>query len=179
MDVRLAELDEDCHKELRHIIEAIQSKLNIDAEDDQLDQCVKNVVSILPVSVIELSRLPGMEDLVRNKWSADIILGIIQHYHRIKRKLLSLLVLKLRRKLDSEDKITVPSNITYTEVVNEHYEKQQDTTITTFDPTEMPCHSLKLNVDAKPFIPAITIKKEEADADDCMKIASKNLMYEN
>merc|ERR1739836_237607 len=45
--------------------------------------------------------------------------------HRIKRKLLSLLVLKLRRKLDSEDKITVPSNITYTEVVNEHYEKQQ------------------------------------------------------
>ena len=96
--------------------------------------------------------------------------------HRIKRKLLSLLVLKLRRKLDSEDKITVPSNITYTEVVNE---QQQDTTITTFDPMEMPCYSLKLNVDAKPFIPAITIKKEEADADDCMKITSKNLMYEN
>ena len=72
--------------------------------------------------------------------------------------------------------VVVPSNITYTEVVNE---QQQDTTITTFDPTEMPCHSLKLNVDAKPFIPAITIKKEEADADDCMKITSKNLMYEN
>ena len=176
MDVRLAELDKDCQEELRHIIEAIQSKLNIDAEDDQLDQCVKNIVSILPISVIELSRLPGMEDLVRNKWSADIILGITQHYHRIKRKLLSLLVLKLRRKLDSEDKITVPSNITYTEVVNE---QQQDTSVTTFDPMEMPCHSLKLNVDAKPFIPAITIKKEEADSDDCMKITSKNLMYEN
>ena len=51
MDVRLAELDEDCREELRHIIEAIQSKLNIDAEDDQLDQCVKNIVSILPISV--------------------------------------------------------------------------------------------------------------------------------
>ena len=166
MDVRLAELDQDCHEELRHIIEAIQSKLNIDAEDDQLDQCVKNIVSILPISVIELSRLPGMEDLVRTKWSADIILGITQHYNRIKRKLLSLMVLKLRRKLDSEEKITVPSKTTYTEVVNE---QQQDTII--FDPTEMPCHSFELNIDAKPFFPAIT-KKEEANADDCMKITS-------
>ena len=166
MDVRLAELDQDCHEELRHIIEAIQSKLNIDAKDDQLDQCVKNIVSILPISVIELSRLPGMEDLVRTKWSADIILGITQHYNRIKRKLLSLMVLKLRRKLDSEEKITVPSKTTYTEVVNE---QQQDTII--FDPTEMPCHSFELNIDAKPFFPAIT-KKEEANADDCMKITS-------
>ena len=172
MDVRLAELDEDCQEELRHIIEAIQSKLKIDAEDDQIDQCVKNIVSMLPISVIELSRLPGMEDLVRNKWSADIILGITQHYHKLKRKLLSLLALKLRRKLDSEDKITVPSNTTYTEVGNDQH---QDATITILDPMEMPGHSLKLNIDAKPFIPSITIKKEEADADDCMKITSKNL----
>ena len=82
------------------------------------------------------------------------------------------MALKLRRKLDSEDKITVPSNTTYTEVGNDQH---QDATITILDPMEMPGHSLKLNIDAKPFIPSITIKKEEADADDCMKITSKNL----
>ena len=89
MEVRLAEIDEDCQEELSHIIDAIYSELeeNVDVGKELITDSVKTVSMQLPVSVIELTRIPGMKELVMNKWSADIILGITQHYKERKNEL--------------------------------------------------------------------------------------------
>ena len=87
MEVRLSELEEDCQEELRHIIKAIQSQLRTGGQNDYFNKTLETVAATLPVSVIELARIPGMKDLVMNKWSADIILGIMQHYKQIRKKL--------------------------------------------------------------------------------------------
>ena len=102
MEVRLAEIDEDCREELSHIIDAIYSQLeeNVDVDKELITDSVKTVAMQLPVSVIELARIPGMKELVMNKWCADIFLGITQHYKQMKNELLMMLVSKLRKKTD-------------------------------------------------------------------------------
>ena len=87
MEVRLNELEEDCQEELGHIIEAIQSQLRTGGQNNHFNKTLETLAATLPVSVIELARIPGMGELVRNKWSADIILGIIQHYKQIRKQL--------------------------------------------------------------------------------------------
>ena len=102
MEVRLAEIDEDCREELSHIIDAIYSQLeeNVDVDKELITDSVKTVATQLPVSVIELASIPGMKELVMNKWCADIFLGITQHYKQMKNELLMMLVSKLRKKTD-------------------------------------------------------------------------------
>ena len=87
MEVRLNELEEDCQEELGHIIEAIQSQLRTGGQNNHCNKTLETLAATLPVSVIELARIPGMGELVRNKWSADIILGMIQHYKQIRKQL--------------------------------------------------------------------------------------------
>ena len=87
MEVRLNELEEDCQEELGHIIEAIQSQLRTGGQNDHFNKTLETLAATLPVSVIELARIPGMKELVMNKWSADIILGITQHYKQIRKQL--------------------------------------------------------------------------------------------
>ena len=90
MEVRLAEIDEDCREELSHIIDAIYSQLveNDDVDKELITDSVKTVATQLPVSVIELAKMPGMKELVMNEWCADIFLGITQHYKEMKNELL-------------------------------------------------------------------------------------------
>ena len=108
MEVRLAEIDEDCQEELSHIIDAIYSQLeeNVDVDKELITDSVKTVATQLPVSVIELARIPGMKELVMSKSSADIILGITQHYKERKNELLMVLVSKLQKKtnMDSQQR---------------------------------------------------------------------------
>ena len=105
MDVRLAEMEEDCREELSHIIKAIYSKLEKNIDKEHVSNSVKTIASQLPISVIDLARIQGMKELVMNKWSADILLGITQHYKQIKKRMMNLLVLQLKKKTDNDNNL--------------------------------------------------------------------------
>ena len=105
MDVRLAEMEEDCREELSHIIKAIYSKLEKNIDKEHVSNSVKTIASQLPISVIDLARIQGMKELVMNKWSADILLGITQHYNQIKKRMMNLLVLQLKKKTDNDNNL--------------------------------------------------------------------------
>ena len=110
MDVRLAEMEEDCREELSHIIKAIYSKLEKNIDKEHVSNSVKTIASQLPISVIDLARIQGMKELVMNKWSADILLGITQHYKQIKKRMMNLLVLQLKKKTDNDNLIEKKEN---------------------------------------------------------------------